>query len=42
MQDCRGAAECRAALTKALGVLAQEIATPGTEFNQFVTRGASR
>jgi hypothetical protein len=42
MQGCRGVAECRAALTKALGMLAKEIATPGTELNQLVTRGASR
>ena len=42
MQGCRGVAECRAALTKTLGILAKEIATPGTELNQLVTRGASR
>ena len=42
MQGCRGLSECRAALTKALGVLAEEIATPGTELNQLVTRGAPR
>ncbi|WP_309891983.1 AHH domain-containing protein [Archangium sp.] len=42
MQGCRGVAECRAALTKTLGMLAKEIATPGTELNQLVTRGASR
>jgi hypothetical protein len=41
-QGCRGVAECRAALAKALGVLAKEIATPGTELNQLVTLGASR
>jgi len=41
-QGCRGVAECRAALTKALTRLAEEIATPGTELNQLVTRGASR
>ncbi|WPB81519.1 AHH domain-containing protein [Archangium violaceum] len=41
-QGCRGVAECRAALTKVLTRLAEEIATPGTELNQLVTRGASR
>jgi hypothetical protein len=41
-QGCRGIAECRAALTKALNWLAKEIATPGTELNQLVTRGSSR
>ncbi|WNG61869.1 hypothetical protein F0U59_49540 [Archangium gephyra] len=42
MQGCRSLAECRAALTRALDWLAREIATPGTELNQLVTRGALR
>jgi len=37
--DCRGIAECRPKLTRALDRLAQEIATPGTELNRLVTLG---
>ncbi|MFL5350247.1 MAG: AHH domain-containing protein [Hyalangium sp.] len=37
-QICRSIVECRAALTEALRTLAQDIATPGTELNQLVTK----
>ena len=35
---CRTVVECRAALTDELQRLAKQIATPGTELNQLVTR----
>jgi xanthosine utilization system XapX-like protein len=35
---CRSVVECREALTGALRKLAKQIATPGTELNQLVTR----
>ncbi len=35
---CRSVVECREALTEALRTLAKDIATPGTELNQLVTR----
>ncbi len=35
---CRSVVECRERLTRALKVLASDIATPGTELNQLVTR----
>ncbi|MDC0711494.1 AHH domain-containing protein [Stigmatella sp. ncwal1] len=35
---CRSVVECRAKLKEALRELAKEIATPGTELNQLVTR----
>jgi hypothetical protein len=35
---CRTVVECRAALTSRLRKLAKQIATPGTELNQFVTQ----
>jgi hypothetical protein len=39
---CRSVVECRAALTGALQKLAKQIATPGTELNQLVTRRQPR
>ena len=36
---CRSINQCRAALIDALEELARQIATPGTELNQLVTRG---
>ncbi len=39
---CRSVAECREALTGALKRLAKQIATPGTELNQLVTRQPPR
>ncbi|MDY7227607.1 AHH domain-containing protein [Hyalangium rubrum] len=36
--NCRSVVECREGLTRALKALAKEIATPGTELNQLVTR----
>jgi len=41
-EGCRTMAQCREALTDALKDLAKEIATPGTELNQLVTRAKSR
>ena len=40
--SCGGVAECRAALTRILHRLAREIATPGTELNQLVTKVTPR
>ncbi|MFL5344603.1 MAG: AHH domain-containing protein [Hyalangium sp.] len=37
-ETCRTVVECRQALTGALRALAKEIATPGAELNQLVTR----
>lgn len=37
--SCRSIEQCRAALIDALEELARQIATPGTELNQLVTRG---
>jgi hypothetical protein len=37
-RTCRSVVECRAALTGQLQKLAKQIATPGTELNQLVTR----
>ncbi|MFL5348512.1 MAG: AHH domain-containing protein [Hyalangium sp.] len=37
-KGCRTVAQCRSALLSTLEDLAQEIATPGTELNQLVTR----
>jgi hypothetical protein len=37
-QTCRSVVDCREKLTLALKALAKEIATPGTELNQLVTR----
>ncbi len=37
-KTCRSVVECRAKLTWALKELARQIATPGTELNQLVTR----
>ena len=37
-ESCRTVVDCREALTGALRALAREIATPGTELNQLVTR----
>ncbi|MFL5350570.1 MAG: AHH domain-containing protein, partial [Hyalangium sp.] len=37
-RTCRSVVECREGLTRALKALAKEIATPGTELNQLVTR----
>jgi A nuclease family of the HNH/ENDO VII superfamily with conserved AHH len=39
---CRSVVDCRERLTRALKALAQEIATPGTELNQLVTRQPPR
>jgi hypothetical protein len=39
---CRSVVECREKLTRALKALAKEIATPGTELNQLVTRQRPR
>jgi uncharacterized membrane protein len=39
---CRNVVECQAALTGALKRLAKQIATPGTELNQLVTRQQPR
>jgi hypothetical protein len=39
---CRSVVECRAALTEILRTLAKDIATPGTELNQLVTRQQPR
>ncbi|MBN1207620.1 MAG: AHH domain-containing protein [Myxococcaceae bacterium] len=39
---CRSVVECRTALTDALRRLAKQIATPGTELNQLVTRQQPR
>jgi hypothetical protein len=39
---CRSVVECRDRLTRALRALAKEIATPGTELNQLVTRQQPR
>ncbi|WP_224367524.1 AHH domain-containing protein [Hyalangium versicolor] len=36
--NCRTVVQCREGLTRALKALANEIATPGTELNQLVTR----
>jgi hypothetical protein len=41
-RTCRSMAECRVRLTRALEKLAEEIATPGTELNQLVTRAEPR
>lgn len=41
-EECRSIKECREALTDALRKLAKEIATPGTELNQLVTRDSPR
>ncbi len=41
-ETCRSVAECRVKLTEALKGLAKEIATPGTELNQLVTRPKPR
>jgi hypothetical protein len=35
---CRSVVVCRESLTRALNRLAKQIATPGTELNQLVTR----
>jgi hypothetical protein len=40
--SCRSVMECRAALTDELRRLARQIATPGTEVNQLVTRQQPR
>jgi hypothetical protein len=40
--SCRSIVECRAALTEILKALAKDIATPGTELNQLVTRSRPR
>jgi hypothetical protein len=42
MQGCGSIAECEVVLNRALERLAREIATPGTELNRLVTRGAPR
>ena len=39
---CRSVVECREELTRALKALAKEIATPGSELNQLVTRQPPR
>jgi hypothetical protein len=39
---CRSVVECRARLTGALKALAKQIATPGTELNQLVTKQQPR
>jgi len=41
-KTCRSVVACRAKLTEALKELAKEIATPGTELNQLVTRQPPR
>jgi ribosomal protein L37AE/L43A len=41
-ETCRSVVECREALTGALKRLAKQIATPGTELNQLVTRQQPR
>jgi hypothetical protein len=41
-KGCRSVLSCREALTSRLRKLARQIATPGTELNQLVTRQASR
>jgi hypothetical protein len=41
-ETCRSVVECREALTGALRKLAKQIATPGTELNQLVTRATPR
>jgi hypothetical protein len=40
--NCRSVMECRDGLTRALRALVKEIATPGTELNQLVTRQPPR
>ncbi|GMU10277.1 AHH domain-containing protein [Corallococcus caeni] len=37
--NCRKVEDCRAALTRALEILAREVKKPGTELNLLVTRG---
>ncbi|RKI74695.1 hypothetical protein D7X55_01840 [Corallococcus sp. AB049A] len=37
--NCRTVKDCRAALVRALEILAKEVKTPGTELNLLVTRG---
>jgi hypothetical protein len=39
---CRSVVDCRERLTRALKALAKDIATPGTELNQLVTRATPR
>lgn len=39
---CRSIVDCRERLTRALKALAKDIATPGTELNQLVTRATPR
>jgi hypothetical protein len=39
---CRSVVDCRERLTRALKALAKDIATPGTELNQLVTRQQPR
>jgi hypothetical protein len=41
-RTCRSVVECRVKLTQALNELAAEIAQPGTELNQLVTRDKQR
>ena len=41
-KTCRSVVDCRERLTRALKALAKEIATPGTELNQLVTRQPPR
>jgi len=41
-ETCRSVVECRETLTGALRKLARQIATPGTELNQLVTRATPR
>ncbi len=42
MGGCRSIEVCRVKLTRALEKLAEEIATPGSELNQLVTKGKPR
>jgi hypothetical protein len=42
MLTCRSVVECREALTGQLRKLAKQVATPGTELNQLVTRQRPR
>jgi hypothetical protein len=41
-KTCRSVVDCRERLTRALKALVQEVATPGTELNQLVTRQPPR
>jgi hypothetical protein len=42
LANCRGIAECKAELKHALGKLAEEISTPGSELNRLLTRTKPR